>query len=385
MAYGVTTDGFVIKPFSVIRSEVEAYQRTNIDTGLTLIDQSNLGNQNVSVINQLAELWELGQAVYSSHYPDSANGWSLDQAASLTGTRRSLSDKTLVTGQVTLNPDKPLPAGSVANLTGQPNARFVTLTTVPADPAGQTTDVVFEAETAGATQVVIGQLDEIAEPVSGWTAVDNAADGATGDQREEDDELRIKRENELEAAGSTNIDAIRAGLLTLTGVVDARVTENDKGYVVDSLKKHSVYCVLRGGTSSEIGQNIFDNKASGIGTNGLLSNVILDTQGESHTIYHDLATELVFKASITVTTLDTYDAAQGPLDIKAGIAAYVNGLGIGDDVLYDEIKVAAYAVTGVYQVTALTIWFGADPPGVIDLPVADTEYPSSVVGNITVV
>ncbi len=384
MAYGVTTDGFVIKDYDTILEEIKAYQRTNIDTGLTLTEQSKLGNMNESNAIQHAEQWELGQAVYSSHYPDSANGWNLDQAASLTGTRRSLSDKTLVTGQVTLNPDKNLPAGSVANLTSQPNVRFVTLTAVPPDPAGGTFSVVFEAEVAGSTQVIIGQLDEIAEPVSGWTAVDNIAAGATGDQREEDDELRIKRENELAAAGSTNTDAIRAGLLTLSGVIDARVTENVTGVVVGGLKRHSVYCILRGGTSSEIGQNIYDNKGAGIDTNGILSNSIEDSQGEFHTIYHDDATPLVFKASIALTTLSTYDAVQGPIDIKAGVAAYVNSLGIGDDVVYDECKIPIYAVTGVYEVTSLTIWFGADPPGVISLPVSNTAYPGAIVGNISI-
>lgn len=384
MAYGVTTDGFVIKPFAVIRSEIEAYQRANIDSGLTLTDRSSLGSQNVSVINQIAELWELGQAVYSSQYPDSANGWSLDQAASLTGTRRSSSSKTLVTGQVTLNPDKNLPAGSWANLTNQPNTRFKTLTEVPADPAGGTFNVVFEAETAGATQVAIGQLDEINEPVSGWTAVDNAAAGATGDAREEDDELRIKREEELAAAGSTNVDAIRSGLLTLSGVTDARVTENDTGQVVGGLKRHSVYCVLRGGTSAEIGQNIFDNKAGGIGTNGAQVNAIEDSQGETHNIYHDNATELTFYAVIAITTTSDYDAVQGPIDIKAGIAAYVNALRIGGDVIYDEVKCAIYDVTGVYKVTSLTIGFAPAPVGTSDLAVADTEFASSDVANISI-
>lgn len=384
MAYGVTTDGFVIKPFAVIKSEIEAYQRTNIDSGLTLTERSTLGNQNTSVINQIAELWELGQAVYSSQYPDSANGWSLDQAVSLTGTRRSSSSKTLVTGQVTLNPDKNLPAGSWANLTGQPNVRFKTLTEVPADPAGQTTDVVFEAEYAGAIQVAIGQLDEINEPVSGWTAVDNTAAGATGDAREEDDELRIKREEELRAAGSTNTEAIRSGLLTLTGVIDARVTENDTGYVVGGLKKHSIYAVVRGGTSSEIGQSIYDNKAGGINTNGAQLNIITDSQGSTHNIYHDNATELVFYATLAVTTTSYYDAVAGPVAIKAAIAAYVNSLRIGDDVIYDEIKVAIYSVTGVYKVTSLTIDFFTPPVGVIDLPVSDTEFASSDVANITI-
>jgi uncharacterized phage protein gp47/JayE len=384
MAYGVTTDGFVIKPFSVIRSEIEAYQRTNIDAGLTLTDQSNLGSQNVSVINQVSELWELAQAVYSSQYPDSANGWNLDQAVSLTGTRRSLSSKTLVTGQVTLNPDKALPAGSVANLTSQPNTRFVTLTTVPADPAGGSFSVVFEAEEAGATQVAIGQLSEIAEPVSGWTAVTNAAAGATGDAREEDDELRIKRENELAAAGSTNVDAIRSGILTLDGVVDAVVTENVLAVYSGGLKPNSIYAIVRGGTGSEIAENIFENKGGGINTNGNTLNVVTDTQGNSHQIFFETPLEKVFYAILAVTTTVDYDAVQGPIDIKANIAAYVNGLGIGDDVIYDRVKNAIYDVTGVYKVTSLTMGFAPAPVGTSDLAVADNEFASSDVANITV-
>ena len=40
MAYGVTEDGFVKKPLSTIRQEVQDAIRTNIDAGLTLSDQS---------------------------------------------------------------------------------------------------------------------------------------------------------------------------------------------------------------------------------------------------------------------------------------------------------------------------------------------------------
>lgn len=386
MTYGVTNDGFVRKPFSVIRSEIEDYQRANIDPGLILSDRSVLGQVNVAVANQAAELWELGQGVYASQYPDSSNGWNLDQVCSLTGTRRNNSTKTTVTGQVTLNPFKNLPAGSVANLTSQPNKRFITLTEVPADPAGGTFDVVFEAEEPGATQVAIGQLNEIAEPVDGWTAVDNAADGVTGAQREEDDQLRTKRENELESQGSTNVDSIRADLLSVTGVLAARVFENDKDIVSGSMPPHSIHCILRGGAAADVGQAIFDTKAAGIDTTiGAQAVVITDSQGFDHTMRFDFATEKVVHVETTILTdPDVFDVVQGPIDIKANVAAYINGLDIGADVIYDQVKCAIVAVAGVVKTTVLKQGF-TDPPTITtDLTIAAGEYASSDVANIDV-
>lgn len=384
MAYGVTTAGFVIKPAATIREEVETYQRTNIDPGLTLTERSTMGAQNTSVINQCAELWELGQAVYNSTYPDSATGWSLDQSVAMTGTKRDTNTKTVVTGQVTMNPDKALPAGSVAHLTNQPNQRFITLAEVPADPAGGTFSVSFEAETAGAIQVAIGQLSGIAEPVSGWTAVTNAAAGATGDARDEDDELRLKQQNELRATGSTNTEAIRTGLLTLDGVVDAVVFENVKGYFQNGMFAHSIYAVVRGGTSSEIAQKIFDKNAGGTDTNGSESNTITDSKDQTHTILHDFATELTFYATMAIDVTDDFDTVAGPAEIKTNVQTYINSLGTGGDVIYDEIKYAAYSVDGVYKVTSLVIDYSTPPASTTDLTTGITEFPTCDIANVSV-
>lgn len=390
MAYGVTTDGFVIKPFATTKSEIETYQKTNVDAGLTLVDKSSLGQLNISVANQCSELWEMGQAVYNSQWADSANGISLDGVCEFTGTERDSNSKTVGTAQVTLNPDKNLPAGSLAHPVGRPNSLFESLTEVPADPAGGTFDVDFQALEAGDTAVTAGQLTEIAQPVPGWTAVDNTDAFETGDAREEDDELRLKRFNELRAGGSTNVEAIRAGLLTLTGVIDARVYENNKGIVQNGLKPHSIRCILRGGTSSEIGQKIFDKKGAGApGTNGLQLNVITDSQGETYDIYHDWGTQKTFYATMVLEKGDNWDATNDPPAIKTALAAYVNSLGIGEDVIYQECEDAVRSINTsygdkVYKITSLYIDFAPGPSGTADLPVASDEYPDSDVANISV-
>lgn len=395
--YGVTPDGFVVKPLSVIQQEINDQQLSEIDPGLDQDPRDPLQQVNLVHANALAELWELMGAVYASQYPDSANGASLDNVSSITGTTRDPNTKTTVEGVlVTLDPNQALPQGSVANLVSQPNARFVSDAEVPSTPAGGTFPVNFTAEEAGATVVIVGQLSEIAEPVPGWTAVTNPIAGVTGTETESDSELRQKRLDELEAQGSTNVNSIRADLLRTDGVVDAVVFENDTdtpNFYGRGLPPHSIYCVLRGGAAADIAQTIFGTKAAGIFTFGSEVEPVIDSMGISHDMRFDFATELIFFADITVETDPlVFDGSGGGEDaIKQAVSDYVNALEIGDDVIYDTTKAAFLpvpgvedcGVPGVLRVTAMLIGFGA-ATDTTDLPVGVTEYASSDVANITV-
>ena len=77
MAYGVTEDGFVIKPLSVIRQECQDGIRVNTDAGMKLTDRSSAGQLEAVFSDKIAEQWEVAQAVYASQGPDSATGFSL--------------------------------------------------------------------------------------------------------------------------------------------------------------------------------------------------------------------------------------------------------------------------------------------------------------------
>jgi uncharacterized phage protein gp47/JayE len=390
--YGVTATGFVIKPLSIIQTEIDDAQRAATDPGLDLDARSTLGQINGVMSGKLAEVWELGQATYNATYPDSASDDSLDNVSSLTGTTRSQATKTIVRDvSVTLSPNSPLPLGSVANLNGQPNARYVSLAVLPGSPTGGVFTVDFEAEQTGSDVVTIGELDSIAEPVTGWTAVNNTLDGETGTSTETDSGLRTKRLDELESTGSTNVDAIRAALTSLASVTDALVFENDTDFIDgEGRPPHSVHAVLRGGTPTEVANAIFVEKAGGIETFGAQSLAVLDSMGFSHTIKWDDGVQLLFYGDIDVT-IDplVFDVIDGPDAIKAAIAAYVNSLKIGSDVIYDLCKAVVLPVAvgcgvpGVLTIPALQIGFGvADQT--IDLPVAITEYATSDVANITV-
>lgn len=379
--YGVTTNGFVIKDLDTIRDEIDAYQRANIDAGLDLSDRSVLGQINAIMASKIYETWELAQAVYASQYPDTASGDALDSVCAITGTTRDVVTKARVTGQVTVNPNSPLPAGSVAHLSGQPSARFITLTTVASDPVGGVFDVVFEAESAGQLAVAPNQLTVIAEPVTGWIGVDNALAGTSGEDREPDEELRIKRENELQGSGSTNVDAIRAAILQLTGVLDADVLENDDTATdpTTGAPGKSVFAIVHGGTAADIAKAIFDTKAAGIETWGSTTQAILDSMLNSHDIKFSYATTLSLYCDVTVLVdPNVFDAVNGPSDIEDAIEEYGNSLGIGDDVIHDQVRCAVLDIPGVIKATSLEIGFAASPSGTGDLSV---QYDQKVIGD----
>lgn len=375
MAYGVTDDGFVVKPFSVIRAELETDLRAGIDPLLDTDDQGPVGQLIAVFGGAVAELWELGAATYAARYPGSASGSALDEAVSLTGTERDPSTKSQVVGQVTLDPNKALPAGSVAHLSGRPNARFITLAEVPADPSGGTFSVTFEAEDAGFLDVLPTQLNTIAEPVSGWTAVTNAAGAiAVGTDAESDSELRIKQALERTASGSTNVDAIRADLLQLAGVIDATVTED--------LAARTMSAVVRGGTAQDIYDQLFASRAAGIRTLGTASGTTTDSQGIDHSESYTPAVAAAIHVDVTIETSAAYPI-DGDTQVKTAIAAYVNGLGIGADVLHDLTKCAAYEVAGVLKVTALLQGIGS-PATAADVAVGAAQYATADVANIAV-
>jgi len=188
---GLTAEGFEAKPFTEILEEVETTQKDEISADLDFSEDSAFNTGiNTPFCSLLAESWEELLVLYSALDPNVAEDTMLDHVAALTGTVRDSWTKTTVEASVTLNPNASLPAGSVANLSGQPAVRFVSLAEVPADPSGGTFTVTFEAEDAGAITVAVGELTEISEPQTGWTVVTNAEAGITGTQPETDADLQ---------------------------------------------------------------------------------------------------------------------------------------------------------------------------------------------------
>ena len=92
--YGVTATGFVKKRLDKIIEEIQAYLTEEWGFDVSLNPQSAL---NVFITNQadrLAQLWEVAEQVYYSHYPSTAEGVSLDYAGQFAGITREGDQRT---------------------------------------------------------------------------------------------------------------------------------------------------------------------------------------------------------------------------------------------------------------------------------------------------
>lgn len=78
----------------------------------------------------------------------------------------------------------------------------------------------------------------------------------------------------------------------------------------------------------------------------------------------------------TIVAEDGYDRPTLATNVKAAISAYINGLNVGDDVIFSELCAAAMSVTGVYDVRFVT--------PVINRPIGDNELARIMSANLTV-
>ena len=127
MAFGVTIDGFIKKRLADVQVETLAAFQAVFGKGFDMDPRSPEGQIKGILDGRIATLWDLGEAIYFSQYPDPSEGINLDNAVSLTGIVRKNPRSSIVESGVgrgifgTI-----IPLGTIISVTGNPDARFVT-------------------------------------------------------------------------------------------------------------------------------------------------------------------------------------------------------------------------------------------------------------------
>lgn len=93
--YGVTSKGFNIKRMDTIMSEIHADLKADWGVDTTINEQSFLNSFIKASAARLAEMWEMGQDVYYSQFPSTAEGISLDNAMQFGGVTRLEDQRTV--------------------------------------------------------------------------------------------------------------------------------------------------------------------------------------------------------------------------------------------------------------------------------------------------
>ena len=392
---GLSSTGLTIKTTDEVLDEINTEMRATISAGLNLSSASVLGQINGIMAAKFAELWEVARAVYSAFDPDAATDASLDRLSAVTGTVRQAATKSRVTATVNIDDGFSQAAGAlVAHVNGDPARRFVSAETA-ANSSGVAANVsvAFEAETAGAVECLAGQLTVIAEPVTGWNSITNAADATVGLETDTDSQLRVRRRDEL-AGGSHTTDAIRTDLLQneSLGVIFARVLENDTDTTdANGVPRKSIEAIVYGPASptsdddQALAEALWAAKPAGIRAYGTTSKTVTDEQGNEHTVSFTRPTLKNVYLEIDIVV----DADEYPVDGDDQVAAALVAVGDdnyqpGDDVIAERIKAAAFAVDGVLDVSALRLGFTASPVGTANLSIALREIADLDTGRVVV-
>lgn len=226
------------------------------------------------------------------------------------------------------------------------------------------------ADKSGPIESEVNSLTNILTPQLGWDSVRNPLPASSGRDVETDEELRLRfRDTKFERASST-VDAIYSGLISLAGVEQVVVYENDSD-ITDSkgIPSHSFLPIILGGLSSEIGQAIWENKPMGIKSFGDTTAVIYDSQGFAHNIAFKRPDPVPVYIAINLTKDPTYPGS-GDADIRSALVAFFQAnMRIGDDVIYSRLYTPINSVKGHF-VTSMFIGTSPSPTATSNISIA---------------
>jgi hypothetical protein len=377
MSYGVTTTGFVIKPLSQIRADINARQLASpkIGPAQDVSDESALGQMNAAIAAEISEAWELGADVYASNDPEAAVGIPLDNVCSLTGTvRQAAAPSKLKSCTVNLDAGAVLPAGSIASVVDRPDITFATDVEVT-NPGGVAANVTvdFTCTANGPIQVNAGTLTQIVSGVTGWNSVTNPSDCVLGRNVDTTQELRQRRVGQLALRGGSTARALRADVLALDGILSCKVLNNKTGFPsADGLPPHSFEVLIDDGPVPSvdddlIAQTIFDQEPAGIDSYGSTTGEALDEFGEVQTERFSRVERKSVYVSYTVETNPNTFPSDGIDQINAAIAAAGSEYDAGDTVVALFLRSQAFTVSGVIDVPTFTLGYSASPVGTTNL------------------
>jgi uncharacterized phage protein gp47/JayE len=213
-------------------------------------------------------------------------------------------------------------------------------------------DVV--AVTAGPLSQPVNTITQIQTSRLGWDSVTNPLAAVSGRLRETDEELRIRfRNTKFERAGNI-VEAVYSALFSLDDVQQVYIDDNNTDVTnANGTPGHSFLVLVDGGTSVEIARAIWDNRGAGVASVGNTTVTITDKFGYEREIKFSRPTPVNIYIQLELTT-DQNFPENGEDLIREAIINYVDGLSIGQDVLYSRLYTPVNSIPG-HQVDSMLI------------------------------
>ena len=322
----------------------------------------------------LSKAYEDVEMVYYARFPNTATGISLDRLCVFAGITRN--PPTRAQHIIKVFGEEGTTIGMGELVVSSPN---VSATTKQEDeitfysinnyaiPASGSINVTVECTEAGE----IGNVDtitEIVNPIAEITGIEYVGISERGEMEESDYNLRKRFSQAIEGSGSCNINAIRAAIMRVTGVVSASVIQNDTDTTVDGRPPRSFECFVYGGEGydDEIAKAIFDKTPIGINTcstaeeENQVERTIYDDGGYPHPVIFSRTKDITVYVKMSIKTDARFDSNTNNennsiIQIKNAITEYINNLGVDTNVILSTLYGYIYSIEGVIEVSSLQL------------------------------
>lgn len=279
------------------------------------------------------DVYNLAASVYNAYSPQTAQGAGLSRMVAINGIRRQAASYSTVSVTCVGTAGTIISNGAVEDSAGQ---KWDLPATVTIPTTGEIT-VTATAQDIGNVRAAVGEVTKIATPCRGWQSVSNPQAATPGAAVETDATLRARQAVSTALPSLTVFEGTLGAIGNLDGVSRWRGYENDTNAAdANGLPPHSICLVVEGGDSDAIADAIALKKTPGCYTVGDVEVMTRDAKGLPNVIRFYRPTAVRVRLRVTLSPLSGYLSTTGTA-IKANLAAYINALAIGDDVLASRL------------------------------------------------
>lgn len=386
LAAKVTASGISAPDYQTILSKITDYYRVIYGSDAYLEPDSKDGQMIAIYALGIHDANNTAIAVYNSFSPATAQGRGLQSNVKINGITVHESSNSSCDVVLSGTVGTTISNGSVKDTNG---AIWDLPDSVTIGLDGTVTETVI-CQTAGAIAALPGAINQINTPTRGWHAVTNASSATVGSPVETDSELRKRQSISVALPSVTTFEGLIGAISNIDGVNRTRLYENDTGVTdTDGLPPHSIAAIVAGGDVTEIATVIQRKKDQGTSTFGSTVVVVPDYYGNPKTIRFSRPVDIPVYVDISLKAFTGY-TTQTAEDIKVAIAAYINTLNIGDDVLISRIYspanlgVVSGGASRFYDILELKIGTSAGSTSATNITIPFDSAALCSIGNINI-
>lgn len=163
-------------------------------------------------------------ALFNGVDPALADGRMQDAIARIYFLERKPAQATVVTATCSGLTGTTIPAGAKASDSA---GNLYLNTTAVVIPAGGTVSATFQGAQTGPIACAPGALSNIYQAIAGWDSITNVAAGTIGSAVESRVDFEFRRQQSVAANAQGSLQAVRAAVLSVPGVLDCYAAENN--------------------------------------------------------------------------------------------------------------------------------------------------------------